>query len=288
MEKRLEHLRSISSTHKDLNMWIDDDYGACLNDIEEDMAVMLPPVIDIIALSPSRDGTIFLCSDPIYFYRFTAPLLLSLESLAKKSRVQIHIVDAEFLNLSVTREFLANLKHVQCGLSVESSGLGEMPLNQKANYHHAIRYVRLFQALYRGQGSYCLADVDGLFVQDPADIFTSLSDHDMGICVVPGMWHSWAHFRAAFTVFTKTESGLNFMRLVAAYISDAINKVILLLPNYSVLIVCDDTKVVGNGVSDCFPFPGQGLVEEPEDGLGELSEIGIKPVVRHMPVHDAP
>ena len=63
---------------------------------------------------------------------------------------------------------------------------------------------------------------------------------------------------------------------------------ILLLPNYSVLIVCDDTKVVGNGVSDCFPFPGQGLVEEPEDGLGELSEIGIKPVVRHMPVHDAP
>ncbi len=64
--------------------------------------------------------------------------------------------------------------------------------------------------------------------------------------------------------------------------------VILLLPNYSVLIVCDDTKVVGNGVSDCFPFPGQGLVEEPEDGLGELSEIGIKPVVRHVPVHDAP
>ena len=60
------------------------------------------------------------------------------------------------------------------------------------------------------------------------------------------------------------------------------------VPNYSVLIVCDDTKVVGNGVSDCFPFPGQGLVEEPEDGLGELSEIGIKPVVRHMPVHDAP
>ena len=52
--------------------------------------------------------------------------------------------------------------------------------------------------------------------------------------------------------------------------------------------MCDDTKVVGNGVSDCFPFPGQGLVEEPEDGLGELSEIGIKPVVRHMPVHDAP
>ncbi len=68
----------------------------------------------------------------------------------------------------------------------------------------------------------------------------------------------------------------------------ALTNHILLLPNYSVLIVCDDTKVVGNGVSDCFPFPGQGLVEEPEDGLGELSEIGIKPVVRHMPVHDAP
>ncbi len=62
-------------------------------------------------------------------------------------------------------------------------------------------------------------------------------------------------------------------------------QLIILLPNYSVLIVCDDTKVVGNGVSDCFLFPGQGLVEEPEDGLGELSEIGIKPVVRHMPVN---
>ena len=76
--------------------------------------------------------------------------------------------------------------------------------------------------------------------------------------------------------------------LLAAKGEVDIQSLILLLPNYSVLIVCDDTKVVGNGVSDCFPFPGQGLVEEPEDGRGELSEIGIKPVVRHMPVHDAP
>ena len=78
------------------------------------------------------------------------------------------------------------------------------------------------------------------------------------------------------------------VQTATAQIDHTVKYGILLLPNCSVLIVCDDTKVVGNGVSDCFPFPGQGLVEEPEDGLGELSEIGIKPVVRHMPVHDAP
>ena len=222
LEERLEKLKTIAPAHKDLAMCINEDHGSYLNEFtEEDIAVLLPPIIHVIGLAPSREGTIFLCSDPTYFYCFTAPLLLSLEKLSQASRVQIHILDAEHLNLSVTMDVLNSLKHVQCGLSVESSGLGDIPQKQKAIYFHAIRYVRLFQAFSRDHGPYCLTDVDGLFVRNPEDAFTALSGHDIGICPVPGMWHSKAHFRAAFTMVTNTEPGANYLRMVAAYIVNA-------------------------------------------------------------------
>ena len=61
-----------------------------------------------------------------------------------------------------------------------------------------------------------------------------------------------------------------------------------MLPNKSVFIMRDDTEAVGDGLRGPLPFPGKCFVEKVHDRLGELPEIWTEPVVRHIPVHDAP
>ena len=50
----------------------------------------------------------------------------------------------------------------------------------------------------------------------------------------------------------------------------------------------DDPEVVGDGFRDRLPFVGQRFVEECEDRFGELAEVRMEAVVRHVAVHDAP
>ena len=225
LEPRVRKLKSIAPDRNDLNFYIDDAAGSHLEGLSAvNFEALLPPVINSIELSPSPKGTIFLSSDPRYFYQFTAPLLLSLESLATPSRVQIHIMDGEHLDAPKTEQFLSGLNHVQCGLSIERSNLGDIPTKQKAIYFHAIRYVRLFQALKSGKGPYCITDVDGLFVKDPQHVFSGLNGQDVGLCPVPGMWGTRSHFQASFTAISNTKDGVNFAKLIAAYVAVALRQ----------------------------------------------------------------
>ncbi len=172
LEAHVQRLKPIAQDPAHLNLYINNTDGTYLESVNvEDIEAELPPVIESIVLPASSAGTLFLCSDPKYFYRFTAPLLLSLEAVGVSSRAQIHIMDGESLDLAKTKEFLSRFKHVQCGLSFEKSGLGDKPPKQRVLYFHAVRYVRLFQALSSGGGPFCITDVDGLFIKDPEDIF---------------------------------------------------------------------------------------------------------------------
>ena len=47
-------------------------------------------------------------------------------------------------------------------------------------------------------------------------------------------------------------------------------------------------EAVRDGIRERLPFPGKGLVEEPEDGPGELARVRVEPVTPHVAVHDAP
>ena len=88
---------------------------------------------------------------------------------------------------------------------------------------------------------------------------------------------------------TSDESGNGFVYLIEASDSRMLSfSAIPLLPNYPVIVMGDDPEIVGDDVGDHFPFLWKGFIEESEDRLGELAEIRMEPVVRHMAVHDAP
>ena len=50
----------------------------------------------------------------------------------------------------------------------------------------------------------------------------------------------------------------------------------------------DDTEVVGNSCAERFPHLREGFIEERVYRLGELPEVTMEAVVRHVPVHDTP
>ena len=54
------------------------------------------------------------------------------------------------------------------------------------------------------------------------------------------------------------------------------------------ILVGYDREVVCDGVAAGFPLFGQSLAEEIEDGVDEMPEVGMEPVVGHFPVQDAP
>ncbi len=54
------------------------------------------------------------------------------------------------------------------------------------------------------------------------------------------------------------------------------------------LLVGYDREVVCDGVAPGFPLFGQSSAEEIEDGVDEVPEVGMEPVVGHFPVQDAP
>jgi len=57
---------------------------------------------------------------------------------------------------------------------------------------------------------------------------------------------------------------------------------------HAVSVMGDHAEAVGDGFRDGLPLPWQGPVEKPEDGLGELPQVGMEPVAPHVAAHDAP
>ena len=215
-------LKRSAPAHPDLTMWIDDARAAILDGIDpQSMSARLPAVHHHTTLLDAAAGTLFLASSLEYAKNFTLPLLLSLEDLGLAARAQVHVMAEPGEDVSVLAAALEGFTHVAVGLSSEIVDLGGMNRNDGRNYFHAIRYVRVAQAVQSSTGPFVLTDVDGLINADPCRIFDVLKGCDAGVCVIPAAWIAKSQMRGDFAAFAPTELGRAYAWRIAAFIADA-------------------------------------------------------------------
>lgn len=161
--------------------------------------------------------TLFLASDPVYFRKFTLPLLEQIPARAPRLRVHVHLLDGDpgewrdCLQAAVARTAAVSL-------SAEASGAKNQP-GTAAIYYHAVRFVRLHEFAVRNACPSLVIDVDTDLGGDPSDLIAQFARRDLGLFATPTAFQPWDKFGAGCVGVSPTGAGLAFTRLVAAYIT---------------------------------------------------------------------
>lgn len=176
---------------------------------------------DFVPLEELRHGppapTLFLPSDPVYFRKFTLPLLDQIAARAPDLRVHVHLLDGD---AAEWRDCLqaALGKTPAVSLSAEASGARQEP-RTAAVYYHAVRLVRFHEYILRNRCPGLMIDVDADLTGDPALAMARFMDRDLGLFATPQSFEPWHKFAAGCIGAAPTAGGLAFTRLVAAYIA---------------------------------------------------------------------
>lgn len=186
---------------------------------DKDLAAGLPEVTDIVMADFEDRPIIFLSCDFNYFRKFAQLLLLSIDRVAQRPQVHMHIMDTPPAAFNELKNFAAKLTRTRIAMTTEDTGMILRGIDAARCYYHAIRFIRMDQASQRYNKPIWQMDVDGLMHNDLKPMFDLLDTADIALWGSPGRWEPWAQFNASLTGIKPTTVGKTYLRLVAAYIS---------------------------------------------------------------------
>ncbi len=184
----------------------------------------LAPVERLTAPAPQSGVSIFIGSDPVYFARFTLPLLRGAEAAAMPLDVNVHILDGTPAVWAEIAHAVGELKSLRVTLTTEASGAASQGGHYARLYYHAVRYVRVFEELKRARRPLWVLDADVRLLRDPRALLASIERYDLAINTRPAELSPSLKLTAACVGLAPTPRGLEFARRVAAYITHWKNK----------------------------------------------------------------
>lgn len=187
---------------------------------ERALSINLPPLIDVVTQKFEKSSIIYLSCNYEYYIDFARPMLMSINDVAPKAQVHLHIMDVSETDLESVKVFCANLTAITIAVSAERPGMAAKGLMPARCYYHAIRFIRLYQHMLRYHQPLWLMDVDALLHRDPKPLFASATKADAAFRVRPGRWEPWNQFNASVVGICPTPGGISYLRLIAAYIAE--------------------------------------------------------------------
>jgi hypothetical protein len=166
----------------------------------------LPPVSGAYP----KDTALFLSCSGKYFHAFCAPLLSSILANSPRTRLHIHLMDA---NAPKIAEVLAR-SPLDISITHEDTGGGGR------DYYGAVRLIRFAEALEENAGQLWMADVDSLVMGDVGQLFAI--EAPAALRVRPGRLEPWNQFSACLVMGTK--ASLPYYRAVANIIRGSLDR----------------------------------------------------------------
>jgi tetratricopeptide (TPR) repeat protein len=198
------------------------DHFAALEGMTDDAVLEgLAPNVEIVAPAPGTGPCLYLASDPVYFRKFTKPFLRALDEHGATCDVHVHLLDGDPAMWQREAEDIAKLTRRRVSLSAEASDAADRYNNHARVYYHAIRFVRFYEALKRWGRPMWLLDVDVGLRGDPTALLAKLNTFDVAMRGRACAFTSWSKLSACCVGVAPTARGLEYARLVAAYIMDA-------------------------------------------------------------------
>lgn len=179
----------------------------------------LAPVERLTSPPVQSSASIFIGCDPVYFTRFTLPLLRQAEAAAMPLDVNVHLLDGTPAVWAEIARLISEMKSVRVTLTAEASGATLQGGTYARLYYHAVRFVRLFEELKRARRPLWVLDADVRLLRDPRALFASMERYDLAINTRPAEFSPSLKITAACVGLAPTPRGLEFARRVAAYIT---------------------------------------------------------------------
>jgi len=186
-----------------------------LEALDESAILSRFPLIVDVRTAPFTDRPVaLLSSDYSYFLDFGRPFLLSINALSPGAQVHVHVMNPPENGTEAISKFCDGLTSISVAISTEQT---PMPTRQ---YYHSARFVRQWQLLRRYRAPVWLVDVDSLLNRDWTETLESLGGADVGVTGYAGIWAPWNQFRAGIVGIGPTPRGMNYAKLLAAYVSE--------------------------------------------------------------------
>ncbi len=186
---------------------------------ESDLEKQLPPLLEILPQTFSDKDIIYLSCNYQYYVDFARIMLLSIDSETPNTQVHLHIMDGSDEEWATVKSFCAALTKTKIAISAERPGMDQRDNMEARCYYHAIRFIRLYHHLRKYDKTLWLMDVDALVRRDPAPMFAAMGNTDAAFRVRPGRWDPWNQFNASVMAIAPTPAGIEYLRLIAAYVA---------------------------------------------------------------------
>jgi tetratricopeptide (TPR) repeat protein len=207
------------SIHENINF--QPDYFSRLTGVpDEFLSAKLPPVLDILPAHFNNEHVIYLSCNHKYFVDFARTMLLSINGRTRHSQVHLHIMEGNDGEWEDVKRFCTSLTNIKLAISGERPGLQDGDMMVARCYYHAIRFVRLYNHLKHYKKTLWLMDVDAFLHQDPQPMFAAIGTADTAFRVRPARWEPWNQFNASVMAIAPTTAGINYLRMIAAYVAD--------------------------------------------------------------------
>ncbi len=155
----------------------------------------------------------FLACDLDYYRDFAVPMLRSLDTVAPNARVHVHLMMCD-------RSAIPDAP-MPVNMTVEYMEIADKrTASVRRAYYHAIRFVRMWQLAKAYACPMWLMDVDALFRNDPAAMFSLLAG-GVAFRARPGRLESWNQYNASVVGISGDDVSLRWLRLIAGFITNA-------------------------------------------------------------------
>lgn len=206
-------------------MWLNSQFLEQLESVPDSQIESTYPPVEDLHRSPNESSPpITLSSDPVYFWKFTLPVLGQCSSYKDRARIHIHLLDGEPALWKECVEAARACPNIDLSMTAETSGMTKKSRNVASIYYHATRLVRVYQYMRRHNTAVWMFDVDINLHGDIAVFADIIARCDLAFSGhVPGL-EPWNKIGANCIGIAPTEHGLRFAKLVAAYIAHARNQ----------------------------------------------------------------
>jgi hypothetical protein len=178
----------------------------------------LPPVEIIRQDRFTGAHALFLSCDYGYFELYGKALVRSIAANYERAQVRIHLMDAGPQQTEGISAFLRDLPLAIVFSGEKTAYLGHFDWNAKL-YYHAVRFIRLFQAISADARTYWLFDVDALVRRDLSETLGQIADCDVALQARAHILMPWHKFTAGLVGIAPSPVGLRYLKLVAATIA---------------------------------------------------------------------
>jgi hypothetical protein len=177
-----------------------------------------PPSRVLTATGNTTSHALFVGCDQRYFDSYGVALLGSLVGKNNDITVHFHIFDHDEDRILGVVKKAHDRFQTPIRVSVEHPG-EPTEAGGRANYYHAVRFVRLMEYLDHYKSGGWQIDTDFLFSRDPWAMFEALSKSDVGLWMMPARIEPYNHTPAGIFGLSNSMAAKRYIKLVSGYLS---------------------------------------------------------------------